>query len=402
MCKHHGVAAEATILHADADSFFASVEQRDDPRLRGMPVIVGGGVVLAASYEAKAYGVRTAMGGSKARKLCPHAIVVPPRMSAYTEASRALHALFEDTTPAVESLSIDEAFLDVRGMERLAGTPLQIAVRLRRAAREQLGLPLTVGIACTKHLAKIASSVAKPDGLLHVPAGDELAFLHPLPVERIWGVGPATAARLNRIGIVTAGDLSRVPEPELAGVVGRAAAHQLHALSNNHDPRPVLRRRRRRSMGSQHAFGLRRASPAEIDNDLLAIVDRLTRRLRAARRVGRTVVLRVRFGDYTRMTRSHTLRHATAQTRPILAAARELLAAERQTIQRRGLTMIGLTIANLENDLPLQLYLPLDAGNAELLDAALDEIRDRYGPSAITRGILLGRRSALEVPLLPD
>src|SRR6478672_10571566 len=276
-----------TILHADLDSFYASVEQRDDPALRGKPVIVGGGVVLAASYEAKAYGVRTAMGARQAKRLCPHARVVAPRMAAYTEASRALFALFEDTTPSVEGLSIDEAFLDVRGMERIAGTPWEIGVRLRRTARERLGLPLTVGIARTKHLAKIASAVAKPDGLLLVPPGDELAFLHPLPVERIWGIGPATAARLNRIGVATAGDLARVPEAELATVVGKAAARQLHALANNHDPRPVRPRRRRRSIGSQHAFGLRRASPAEIESDLLAIVDRVTRRLRKARRVGR-------------------------------------------------------------------------------------------------------------------
>jgi DNA polymerase IV len=395
------VRGDATILHADADSFFASVEQRDDPSLRGLPVIVGGGVVLAASYEAKAYGIRTAMGGGRARQLCPHAVVVRPRMSAYAEASRALYALFEDTTPAVEGLSIDEAFLDVRGMERLAGTPWEIAVRLRAAARERLGLPLTVGIARTKHLAKIASAVAKPDGLLLVAPGDELGFLHPLPVERIWGIGPATAGRLHRIGVATAGELARVPEAELATVVGKAAARQLHALANNHDHRPVRPRRRRRSIGSQHAFGLRRASLAEIESDLLAIVDRVTRRLRKARRVGRTVVLRLRFGDYTRATRSCTLRHPTAQTRPILAAAQSLLVTARPLIDRQGLTLIGITITNLENDLPLQLCLPFDIDNAELLDAALDEIRTRYGPSAITRGILLGHRHQ-DVPLLPD
>jgi DNA polymerase-4 len=396
------VTANATILHADADAFFASVEQRDDPRLRGRPVIVGGGVVLAASYEAKAYGVRTAMGGRQARRLCPHARVVAPRMAAYAEASRALYALFEDTTPSVEGLSIDEAFLDVRGMERIAGTPWEIAVRLRRNAHERLGLPLTVGIACTKHLAKIASAVAKPDGLLLVPPGDELAFLHPLPIERIWGIGPATAVRLRRIGVATAGDLARVPETDLAIILGTAAARHLHALANNHDPRPVRRRPRRRSIGSQHAFGLRRASPAEIETDLVAIVDRVTRRLRAARRVGRTVVLRFRFGDYSRATRSLTLRHPTGQTRVVLAAARSLLAGAQPLIERQGLTLIGVTIANLDNDLPLQLCLPLDADNGELLDAALDEIRTRYGPTAITRGILLGRRTAADMPLLPD
>ncbi|HSS73708.1 MAG TPA: DNA polymerase IV [Gaiellaceae bacterium] len=396
------MSAEATILHADADAFFASVEQRDDSRLRGRPVIVGGGVVLAASYEAKAYGVRTAMGGTQARRLCPHALVVAPRMAAYTEASRALFALFEDTTPSVEGLSIDEAFLDVRGMERIAGTPWEIGVRLRRTARERLGLPLTVGIARTKHLAKIASAVAKPEGLLLVPPGDELAFLHPLPVERIWGIGPATAVRLRRIGVATAGELARVSEADLETILGTAAARQLHALANNHDPRPVRRRPRRRSIGSQHAFGLRRASPAEIETDLVAIVDRVSRRLRAARRVGRTVVLRLRFGDYSRATRSSSLRHPTAQTRPILAVARSLLATAQPLISRRGLTLIGVTITNLENDLPLQLRLPLDADDGELLDAALDEIRTRYGSTAITRGILLGRRTTPDLPQLSD
>jgi DNA polymerase-4 len=396
------VSAEATILHADADAFFASVEQRDDPDLRGRPVIVGGGVVLAASYEAKSYGIQTAMGGAQARRLCPQAIVVPPRMAAYAEASRALYALFEDSTPSVEGLSIDEAFLDVRGMQRIAGTPWEIAVRLRRAARERLGLPLTVGIARTKHLAKIASAAAKPDGLLLVPPEGELAFLRPLSIERIWGVGPATAARLRRNRIATIGELARVPEPDLAAMLGTASARHLHALANNHDPRPVRRRPRRRSIGSQHALGRARKSPTEIETDLVALVDRVTRRLRAARRVGRTIVLRLRFDDYTRATRSYTLPHPTAQTRPILTAARALLATAQPLIQRRGLTLIGITIANLENDLPLQLCLPFDCDNGELLDAALDEIRTRYGPSAVTRGILLGRRPALDMPLLPD
>jgi DNA polymerase-4 len=396
------VAAEATILHADADAFFASVEQRDDPGLRGRPVIVGGGVVLAASYEAKSYGVQTAMGGARARRLCPQAIVVPPRMAAYAEASRALYALFEDSTPSVEGLSIDEAFLDVRGMERIAGTPWEIAVRLRRAARKRLGLPLTVGIARTKHLAKIASAAAKPDGLLLVPPEGELAFLHPLPIERIWGVGPATAARLRRNRIATIGELARVPEADLAAMLGTASARHLHALANNHDPRPVRRRPRRHSIGSQHALGRAHKSPTEIETDLVALVDRVTRRLRAARRVGRTIVLRLRFDDYTRATRSHTLPHPTAQTRPILTAARTLLATAQPLIQRRGLTLIGVTIANLENDLPLQLCLPFDCENGELLDAALDQIRTRYGPTAVTRGILLGRGPAVDMPLLPD
>src|SRR5438093_4676424 len=197
-----------TILHADVDAFYASVEQRDDPRLRGRPVIVGGGVVLAASYEAKAFGVRTAMGGRQAWRLCPDAIVVPPRFSAYTEASRAMFAVFEDTSPVVEGLSIDEAFLDVRGMERIAGSPTEIAVRLRAAVRERVGLPVTVGVARTKFLAKVASGVAKPDGLIAVPPDRELEFLHPLPVECVWGVGPATARRLAAWGVRTVGELA--------------------------------------------------------------------------------------------------------------------------------------------------------------------------------------------------
>jgi DNA polymerase-4 len=396
------VSEAATILHADVDSFFASVEQRDDPRLRGRPVIVGGGVVLAASYEAKAHGVRTAMGGRRARRLCPGAIVVRPRMAAYTEASKALYALFEDTTPAVEGLSIDEAFLDVRGMERIAGTPTEIAVRLRDRAREQVGLPVTVGVARTKFLAKVASAVAKPDGLLVVPPERELAFLHPLPIERVWGIGPATAAKLHQRGIATVGDLARIPEPTLAVILGPAAARHVHALANNRDPRRVRPRQRRRSIGSQHALGRSRRSLGELDTELVAIVDRVTRRLRAARRVGRTVVLRLRFDDFSRATRSHTLPHATARTRTVLTAARELLAASLPTIRHRGLTLIGITIANLDDDLPLQLSLPLDHASSELLDAALDEIRDRYGPTAVTRAVLVGRGPGLTMPLLPD
>jgi DNA polymerase-4 len=393
---------KATILHADADAFFASVEQRDDPSLRGRPVVVGGGVVLAASYEAKNHGVRTAMGGRQARRLCPGAVVVRPRMAAYTQASKALYTLFEDTTPAVEGLSIDEAFLDVRGMERIAGTPTEIAVRLRRRARDEIGLPVTVGVARTKFLAKVASAVAKPDGLLVVPPERELAFLHPLPIERVWGIGPATAAKLHKRGIATVGDLARIPEATLTVILGLAAARHVHALANNRDPRRVRPRQRRRSIGSQHALGRTHRSPGELDTELVAIVDRVTRRLRAARRVGRTVVLRMRFDDFSRATRSCTLPHSTARTQAVLSAARDLLAASLPTIRRRGLTLIGVTIAHLDDDLPLQLSMPLDQASSELLDAALDDIRDRYGPTAVTRAVLVGRSPGLTMPLLPD
>ena len=389
---------EGTILHADADAFFASVEQRDDRRLRGRPVIVGGGVVLAASYEAKAHGVRTAMGGAQARRLCPHAIVVEPRMSAYAEASKALFRVFEDTTPLVEGLSIDEAFLDVHGMERIAGRPAEIAARLRREVLERVGLPLTVGVARTKFLAKVASGVAKPDGLLVVPPDRELAFLHPLPVERLWGVGRVTAGKLHACGIATVGEVAALAEPTLVSLLGRATGRHLHALAHNRDPRPVQVGRRRRSIGSQRALGRSPRSPEAVDG----LVDRVTRRLRAAGRVGRTVVLRLRFDDFSRATQSHTLPRPTAQTQAILATARGLLATAMPMIERQGLTLVGITVANLDDDRAVQLMLPFDRHSFEALDAALDEVRERFGTTAITRALLLGRDQGLTVPLLPD
>jgi len=396
------VAGEATILHADIDAFFASVEQRDDPRLHGRPVIVGAGVVLAASYEAKACGVRTAMGGRQARRLCPDAVVVSPRMSAYSEASKAVYRVFEDTAPLVEGLSIDEAFLDVRGMRRLAGTPVEIARRLRRDVRERVGLPITVGVARTKFLAKVASGVAKPDGLLVVPPDRELAFLHPLRVERLWGVGPITAAKLRDRGISTVGQVAQLGEAALVSLLGRASGRHLHALAHNRDPRPVQVRRRRGSIGSQRALGRRPRSHEAVDAVLIGLVDRVCRRLRTAHRVGRTVVLRLRFDDFSRATRSHTLPHATAETWPILATARGLLATAAPLIERRGLTLVGVAVANLEDDRFVQLTLPFDRRSRAALDAALDEVRARYGSAAITRGVLLGRDQGLTVPLLPD
>jgi DNA polymerase IV len=393
---------EATILHADLDAFFASVEQRDDPRLWGLPVIVGGGVVLAASYEAKAAGICTAMSGAEARRLCPEAIVVRPRMSAYAEASKAVFRVFEDTTPLVEGLSIDEAFLDVRGLERISGTPTEIAVRLRRDVLERVGLPITVGIARTKFLAKVASGVAKPDGLLVVPPEDELAFLHPLPVERLWGVGRVTAGKLRRRRIATVGEVAQLAEAELVSMLGRASGRHLHALAHNRDPRPVQVGRRRRSIGAQRALGRFARSPDAVDADVIALVERVTRRMRSAGRIGRTVVLRLRFGDFSRATRSHTMPQATAQTETILAVARALLATALPMIERRGLTLVGVAVCNLDSDSAVQLTLPFGLHSADALDAALDEVRSRFGSTAITRAVLLGRGEALTMPLLPD
>ena len=393
---------EPTILHADLDAFYASVEQRDDPRLRNRPVIVGMGVVLAASYEAKACGVQTAMGGRQARRLCPEAVVVAPRMSAYSEASKAVFKVFEETSPLVEGLSIDEAFLDARGLRRISGTAAEIAARLRRDVRERVGLPITVGVARTKFLAKVASGVAKPDGLLVVEPERELAFLHPLPVERLWGVGAVTAAKLRDRGIRTVGEVARLPEVALVGLLGRAAGRQLHALAHNRDPRRVRTGRRRRSIGAQHALGRSPRSWKALDAVLLGLVDRLARRLRAARRVCRTVVLRLRFDDFSRATRSHTLSDATAQTRTILATARGLLAAAMPMIERQGITLVGVALGNLSDDGSIQLALPFDRERASALDTALDDVRERYGSAAITRAVLLGRDQGLSVPLLPD
>jgi DNA polymerase-4 len=403
LCEHVFVTREATILHADLDAFYASVEQRDDPRLRGRPVIVGGGVVLAASYEAKAFGVRTAMGGAQARRLCPGAVVVRPRMEAYAEASRAVFAVFDDTTPLVEGLSIDEAFLDVGGLGRVSGTPVEIAVSLRQAVRERVGLAITVGVARTKFLAKVASGVGKPDGLLVVPPDREMAFLHPLPVERLWGVGPVTAAKLHQRGIRTVGDMARVEEDNLTAMLGRASGHHLHALAHNRDPRRVEGGRRRRSIGSQSALGRRPKSAADIDTTLVAIVDRVTRRMRRADRVGRTVTLRLRFDDFSRATRAHSLDRATAHTPTILATVRDLLREAGPLIRERGgLTLVGVAIGNLDDRGAVQLTLPFDRHSGSALDAVLDDVHERFGHGAISRAVLLGRTTGFSVPMLPD
>jgi DNA polymerase IV len=394
--------AEASILHADVDAFYASVEQRDDPSLRGRPVIVGAGVVLAASYEAKVLGVRTAMSASRAKRMCPEAVVVSPRMSAYSEASRALFEVFNQTSAFVEGISIDEAFLDVGGLSRLAGSPMDIAIRLRQDARAQVGLRVSVGIARTKFLAKVASGVCKPDGLLMVRPDRELAFLHPLPVEQLWGVGAVTARKLRAEGIETVGQVARLTEKTLVGMLGQASGRHLHALAHNRDPRPVQVGRRRRSIGGQRSLGRQPKSAASVDTVLVGLVDRLTRRLRAAERVCRTVVLRLRFDDLSRATRSHTLPEATAHTMTILDAARSLLAAAGPLIESRGITLVGIGLTNLNDANAIQLALPYERHLSDALDTALDDLRDRFGTTAITRAVLLGQRQGFEVPLLPD
>ncbi len=394
--------SEAAILHADLDSFYASVEQRDDPRLRGRPVIVGAGVVLAASYEAKACGVRTAMGVRAARALCPRALVVEPRMSAYTAASRAVFAVFDDTTPLVEPLSIDEAFLDVGGLHRIGGTPVEIARRLRRDVLDRVGLPITVGVARTKFLAKVASRVAKPDGLLAVAPDGELAFLHALPVEVLWGVGQVTSAKLHQRGIRKVGQVARLGEAALVSLLGQGAGRHLHALAHNRDPRPVVVGRRRASMGAQRALGRGPHQAEFLDATLAGLVERVTRRMRLAERPGRTVVLRLRFADYTRATRSTTLAKATAQTEAVLDAARGLLASARPLIAEHGLTLLGVSVGNLDSAGHVQPELPFGEVHRDALDTAVDAVRERFGTGSLQRGTLLGRDTGLAMPMLPD
>jgi DNA polymerase-4 len=358
--------------------------------------------VTAASYEARAYGIHGGMGGRRARQLCPQAVVVSPRFSAYTEASKALFEVFREMAPEVEGLSMEEAFLDVRGLDAITGTPREIAERLRRRARAKVGLAVSVGVARTKVLAKMASSAAKPDGLLVIAPGEEMAFLRPLPIERLWGVGQVTAEKLHAHGIHTIGELASRSEAELAWFLGRAAARHLHAVARNRDPRRVRSGRRRRSIGSQSALGSKPRSRIDLDAILVALVDRVTRRMRGAGRAGRTVTLRLRFADFSRATRSRTLPHVTDGTGAILAAARQLLAAAAPLIDRLGITLVGVAVTNLDGDgCGAQLELPIDGPLDAALDAAIDEVRDRFGPDAIRRGASLARDRDLSPWLRP-
>ncbi|MGZ6706299.1 MAG: Y-family DNA polymerase [Solirubrobacteraceae bacterium] len=331
----------AVILHADVDAFFAAVEQRDRPELRGQPVLVGGGVVMAASYEARARGVRSGMGGRKALRLCPGAVVVPPRFAAYVEASRCVFAAFRSCGADVEGRSLEEAFLHLRG----GADPEEVGARVRARVRADAGLTVTVGGGTTRLVAKMAGRTAKPDGLRVIDPGTELAFLHALAVEDVWGIGEATAGRLHAAGLRTVGELAALGEPALMTILGKASGRMVHALAHNREP-PVRRRRGRRSVGSQRAMR-RTGWSAELDAVLARLADRVCARMAKAGVTGRTVVLRLRFGDYSRATRSRTLPHATAAPRDVLAAARILLAQARPAVERRAVTLLGLTVTNL-------------------------------------------------------
>lgn len=394
---------DATILHADLDAFYASVEQRDDPRLRRRPVAVGGGVVLAASYEARRRGVRTAMGGAQARRLCPDLIVVPPRFDEYVAASRAVFAVFRETTPQVQGVSVDEAFLDVAGLRHVDPTPpVGIGARVRRRVRDEVGLPITVGVARTPFLAKVASRVGKPDGLLLVPPDREAAFLHPLPVETLWGVGAVTAARLHALGLHTAGDVAALPEDVLRGVLGPAAGAHLFAVVHGRTGTHLVTDHARGSIGAQRALGRGPHPPADVRAALLGLVDRVARRLRAAHLVARTVVLRLRFADFTRATRSRTLAFGTASGPELTSSATHLLDSVGALVDERGLTLIGVALTGLGSDAAVQPALALDAPDRERLDSATDALRERFGARSLTRASLLRVGDGFAAPQLPE
>jgi DNA polymerase-4 len=389
---------EPTILHADLDAFYASVEQLLDPSLRGKPVLVGGGIVVAASYEARAFGVKAPMSSRDALALCPRAVVVDGHFDRYLDLSDQVMAILDDATPIVEQISVDEAFLDVSGTTHILGRPSDIARNIRRRVRDEVGLPISIGIATTKFLSKIASARAKPDGLVVVDIGTELDFLHPLPVEALWGVGKVTSARLHRLGIGTIGELSQVSSVAMRPLLGPAAAGALRSLSWNRDPRPVQGGRRAGSVGSQHALG-----PGLTDRDEMAVVvlglaDRVGRRLRAKDRRGSTLTARVRFPGPRSVTRSHTLVSPTASTAALSNLGMTLVDRAIEDNPGEPVTLIGLSVSNLTTDEYVQLE--LDLGDGDLLragsdlaikrtrlDGSVDEVRERFGRDLLRYGV---------------
>lgn len=387
---------EPTILHADLDAFYASVEQLLNPNLRGKPIAVGGGVVLAASYEAKAYGVKGGMSGRKARELCPLLTFVGGHFSDYKRLGDAAIAILGDFTPLVERISIDEAFADVAGCTHLFGPPAEIAATIRRRVREELGLPISVGIARTKHLAKIASQVAKPDGLVMVQPGTEREFLRDLPVGLIWGVGPVTEAKLRGKGIVTIGQLAETPGHSLERLVGRAAGEKLAALASNRDPRRIETLRRARSAGAQSALGRKPATEEAFKSVLWDLADRIGSRLRAKSLAGQTVTVRVRFADMRTVSRSLTLSAPISATAMVAEIAEELVqAALADHPQERTISLLAISVSHLRLQPAVQLELPLGLPDEKrrpgarqgiarwTADRAMDSVRKRFGRDAM-------------------
>src|SRR2546430_2923716 len=393
------MASMATILHADLGAFYASVEQLLDPALRGKPIAVGGGVVLAASYEARAFGVRGGMPGRQARELCPQLIFVTGHFEDYQRLGDAAIAVVNDFTPLVERISIDEAFADVAGCTHLFGPPAEIAGAIRHRVRAELGLPISVGVARTKHLAKIASQVAKPDGLVVVDPDSELEFLHALPVALMWGVGPATEARLAKIGVRTIGQLAQSSPRSVERLLGHAVGRKLTALAWNRDPRQIQTRRRARSAGAQSALGRRPAIERVFKPTLHHLADRIGARLRAKSLAGRTITVRVRFADLRSVTRSLTLSAPVSATRALAEIAEDLvrgvLADHRH---ERTISLLAISVSNLEVHPIVQLELPLGLGDEgrrpgtkkglarSRADRAIDAIRKRFGAQTVDYG----------------
>jgi DNA polymerase-4 len=389
----------ATILHADLDAFYAAVAVRDRPQLRGRPVAVGGGVILSCTYEARSFGVEGGMALREARRLCPHLVVVPGSFPEYVAESRRVFAIFERFTPWVEPLSIDEAFLDVSGARRLFGEPVTIAGELRSAVALETGLAVSVGVARTKFLAKVASRLAKPDGILAVSPEGELEFLHSLPVDALWGVGPVVTRRLAAYGIATVGELAHVPVRSVSRWLGPGRAHHLAALAWNLDPRAVDPRRRARSVGAQRTFATRSRDRERQAAVLLELADRVGRRMRSAGRCGRRVTVRIRFADFETITRSTTLGAPTAATDVIYRAARRLAAPAADDV--RGLRLLGISVSEISACGHLQLALPFDdspdvlrpgspaAEDRLTLDSTVDRLRDRFGREAVRRAAVM-------------
>jgi DNA polymerase IV len=402
---------EATILHADLDAFYASVEQLLDTSLRGKPIAVGGGVVLAASYEAKAFGVQSGMSGWRARQLCPKLTFVSGHFSEYQRLGDAAIDVVADYTPLVERISIDEAFADVAGCTHLFGSPAEIARTIRQRVRTELGLPISVGVARTKHLAKIASQVAKPDGLVVVDPARELDFLHSLPVELMWGVGPVTQARLAERGVRTIGQLANMPGGSLERWLGPAAGEKLAALAWNRDPREIKTHRRARSAGAQSALGRKPAQESVFRPTLRHLADRIGTRLRAKSLAGRTITIRVRFADLHSVTRAVTLEAPISATTTLAEIAEDLVRAVlARNPHESKISLLGISVSHLAKDSELQLDLPLGAEDDArrpgsrrgmvrwAADRAVDRIRDRFGWEAIGYGsVVLGLS-----PSVPD
>lgn len=378
------------VLHVDMDAFFVEVERLHDPTLRGVPVIVGGlgarGVVAAASYEARPYGVGSAMPMARARALCPNARLIPPAHQRYRAVSEDVFAVFRSVTPLVEGLSVDEAFLDIAGLRRHFATPSDVGAHLRRRLQSELGLPASVGIASTKLLAKLASEEAKPDGLRLVPAGAERRFLHPLPVRRLWGVGEATHAALETLGVETIGELAAVPQATLEQRLGVTAGRHLAELSAGIDLRPVTPDAAAKSVSAEETFAADLTSRVVIEAELLRQCERVGWRLRRAGLAGRTVTLKVRYADFTTVTRSHSSTSAVDLTHDLAQTVREL--AGRLDLDR-PVRLLGVAVTTLEAaGSPRQLA--LDRSKAwEDVTAAVDRVRTRYGMDAVSRARLV-------------